>query len=182
MSWLTKISQNINKTHLDPWQMTQSEIDSYNEPEFGSDVLYHGTNLPFTRINEIIGQGLLLNKARGKLYNEPEWIWTSLDKEDAYKREQCVVIIKANLKDPYVEKVNQSWVRLSRDVPPQDILYVAKHYSIRAGGVFFQGKLIDFKDKLIWHKLSVVWALKNGFNVSENIINEYGQEKLNSYR
>lgn len=179
MNWLIKLSQHT-KTHPDPWEMTMAEINAYVEPEFPVGTLYHGTGLGFNQVDQILNRGILLSSALGNTYGEPNWIWSSLDKDEAYDRRQCVIAFRADLNDPDVKQVNQSWVRLSRDVPPADILYAIKSYLIRIHGVRFEGRLEEFKDNEIWHKLSIGWALKNNLNVPEHVLHEY--EDLDKYK
>jgi hypothetical protein len=166
------------KTHPDPWEMSFDEVRNFQEPSFnpssGMSLLYHGTKIAWNNIDQILENGILMSKAEGHKYHEPNWIWSSLNREEAYERGQSIFTFQAFAE----EKVNNSWVRFTKDIPKQDILYCSKYYYFRTCGVMFDGRLEDFKKgKETWHKLCITWAIENGLFVPEKALRDHDWSK-----
>ena len=156
-----KIAEN-SKTHPDPWTMTLEELRSFEIPKFQEDrefhIGYHITSLD--NVDSILSSGLLISKARGKLYGEPNWIWAYLNEEIARKNHNTYVIFKANKKDEFVDQPNEISIRLIRDVSISDILYVVKGYKFEVGGFIFERYIDEFKTPQMEtsYKLMIQWA------------------------
>ena len=165
-----------SKTHPDPWTMTFEELSTFNLPKFTESnqyfIGYHITNSD--NIESILSNGILMNKARGNSYGEPNWVWAYLKENLARNNHNSYIIFRALKSDSLVDQPNEITIRLNRDVPVSDILYGVRGYHFKISGFTFERYIDEFKrlEMKASYKLMLEWAKQ------KRLDGAYGSVKL----
>lgn len=169
MRWY-KISQNESKTHPDPWTLTFEELQALELPKFeapaGFLLGYHVTSM--ANVDSILANGLLMGKAKGRSYGEPNWIWAYSEEVLAREKHISYIIFQVP-KGAEVDQPNEVTIRVDRDVSPAEILYAVKGYQFEQDSLSFERYVDEFKGENMKasYNLMIKWAKERGLPTPE---------------